>query len=314
MSPWPELDAFECAPRLHNVGLDLSVSAQRLRIPWNQIQMLVFTVRDVTECLESLQMMSNHRLLYLGCIGTGTRGLPRIVSRRFPTIRLPYLKILRIHGVEQPNCLFDHLELPVLHTIYATDIRSSPVEGLWLSQQPFLSLLSRCSHTLRKLVIIDAHTLSGDILDLRLVLQAIPLLAELVVQRAPGWLSADVLNRLTRHKDAEVELAPHLKVLDIAETYISLPLPLFADMIISRWRVDKDRHHPVERINSVRLQLCDPSDGDHQGYHPDPNVLKRLSNCRVEGMDIMVTYASCHIRGIRDLLNASEQSTARGDV
>jgi hypothetical protein len=115
------------------------------------------------------------------------------------------------------------------------NIRSVPGKGLWLSQQPFLSLLSRCSHTLRKLVITDAHTLSGDIPDLGLVLRAIPLLAELVIQRAPGWLSADVLNRLTRHKDAEVELAPCLKVLNIAKTYISLPIPLFADMIMSRW-------------------------------------------------------------------------------
>jgi hypothetical protein len=105
-----------------------------------------------------------------------------------------------------------------------------------------------------------------------------------------------------------------MKVLEIAETYTSLPLALFADMIISRWRVDKDCCHPVERINSVRLQLCNPPNGDHQGYHPDPNVLKRLSDCHVEGMDITATYASCHIRGIRDLLNASEQSTARGDV
>jgi hypothetical protein len=242
------------------------------------------------------------------------RGERHIVSRRFPTIRLPYLKNLEIRDIQHPNSLFDHLELPVLYTIRALKIRPSPAEGLWLSQQPFLSLLSRCSHTLRKLVITDAHTPSGDIPDLSLVLQAIPLLAELVIQRASGWLSADVLNRLTRCKDAEVELAPRLKVLDIVETYISLPLPLFADMIISRWRVDKDCPHPVEKINSVRLLLCDPPNGDHQGYHPDPNVLKRLSDCRVEGMDITATYASCHIRGIRDLLNASEQSTARGDV
>jgi hypothetical protein len=105
-----------------------------------------------------------------------------------------------------------------------------------------------------------------------------------------------------------------MKVLEIAETYTSLPLLLFADMIISRWRVTKDCRHPVERISSVQLQLCDPPDGDHQGYHPDPIVVKRLSDCRVEGMDIMVTYGSRHIPGIKDLLNASEQSTARGDV
>jgi hypothetical protein len=103
-----------------------------------------------------------------------------------------------------------------------------------------------------------------------------------------------------------------LKALNIAETYISLPIPLFADMIVSRWRVDKDCRHPVERISSVQLQLCDPPDGDHQGYHPDPNVLKRLSDCRVEGMDIMVTYDSPHIPGIRDLLNASEQIYGAG--
>ena len=68
----------------------------------------------------------------------------------------------------------------------------------------------------------------------------------------------------------------------------------------------------MEQINSVRLHLYDPPIGNHEGYHPDPNILKRLSDCRVEGMDITVTRSSRHIHDIRDLLNASaaEQSTS----
>ena len=311
ISPWLELDAFEYAPRLRTIRFKpVGIPVQHLRIPWSQIKLLILMIRDVTECLESLQMVSNHRLFML-IIHAETWGGPRVVSdsRRFPTIWLPYLNTLHIMSVDQPDCLFDHLELPVLNTISTRDVRSSLVEGLWLSHQPSLSLLSRCSCTLRKLVITDAHTLSRDISNLGLVLHAIPLLTELVVRRAPGLFSADVLNRLTQHKNTEVKLAPCLKVLNIKETYTSLPIPLFADMIMSRWRVHKDCCHSVEWINSVRLQLYDPPNGHHGGYHPDPTVLKWLSDCRVEGMDIMVMYASRDMQDIRDLLNASEQLT-----
>jgi hypothetical protein len=226
---------------------------------------------------------------------------------------LPYILALSIDNLAQPNYLFDHLELPVLRAIFAKNIKkdeSSPVGGLWLSQRPFLSLLSRSSHTLCKLVISDTHT--QDIPDLGLVLQAAPLLIQLIVHKAPGWFSADVLNRLTRQKGSEGELVPRLKGLDIIEPYSSLPLQHFSDMIVSRWRADGDCRHSVERINVVRLQLYDPPGSEHQGYRPDPGVLKRLSDCRVKGMDIMVTYVSHHICGIRDLLDASGQST--GDM
>jgi hypothetical protein len=97
-------------------------------------------IQAVTECLESLQMVSNRLFL----LSIETRGGPCIVSdsREFPALGLPCLITLNVRSVEQPNCLFDRLELPILRTVYATDVTG---EGLWLSQPPFLSLLSRYS-------------------------------------------------------------------------------------------------------------------------------------------------------------------------
>jgi len=47
ISLWPELGAFECAPKLHAVRLGLGVPAQRLKIPWNQIRVLYALVLEV---------------------------------------------------------------------------------------------------------------------------------------------------------------------------------------------------------------------------------------------------------------------------
>jgi hypothetical protein len=302
---WPkELDIFEYAPRLRALQLESGVPRDAFKVPWSQLRELDVHYENVTECLETLQLAPNLDRCIIGCRESWFHTIDFNLSRPFPILRFPNLLILGIGDVEDPADLIDHLDLPILRDLdveYSTDGRG---EESWLSMPPFLSFLSRCSHTLRRLCITDCSYVQ-PILNLAECLRNTPLLSELVVHGSRGSFSPDLLGKLTRVEDAltgtQSHLVPELAVLDIIEADIELHL--FGAMVHSRWRIPSNSRHPIKRLKTVRCEL--------RMYDTptvfDPESLSNLLKCREEGMEIWVNSLSAVDDG-KDLLSCGGQS------
>jgi len=196
--------------------------------------------------------------------------------------------------VGNPGDLVDHLELAVLRDVIIHDynISQNVEEESWLSQQSFISFLSRSSHTLRSLVITNelAHGLPRPILTK--CLRATPSLVELKVRGVHGWFTADTLDQLTcRTASAELRtyLVPELEVLEVDQS--SINPRLLADMIESRWRV-AGNDGTVARLQNVRLEL-NQSYGEDDDIIRNPTIfdaetLNRLRSYQDEGMNISI--------------------------
>jgi hypothetical protein len=121
----------------------------------------------------------------------------------------------------------------------------------WFARQPFMSLLSCSSHTLRKLV-IDLLDEFEDSVHIAHCLRATPSLESLCL-RGPGlWVTADFLRLLTRQADIE-ELVPNLEDLEIHDRHI--PCDHSTSMIESRWRVGEDDNEAGACLKRLRFEM-----------------------------------------------------------
>jgi hypothetical protein len=299
------LDIFDFAPRLRILRIDSRILLGKLKVPWNQLTELDAHYTSVTACLSILQLVPNLIKCKMHC-DSWVNPTDSILSHPMPILRFQHLQSLCIDTIGNPGVLVDHLELTVLrdvHIIYDYSIRQNSDEESWLSQQPFISFLSRSSHTLRSLVITNelAHGQPRPILTK--CLQATPSLVELKVGGVNGWFTPDTLDQLTcRSASAELRtyLIPELEVLEIGES--SINPQLFTDMIESRWRM-AESNGTIARLQNVRFELGQPVEEDDgiicNPIKFDAETLDRLRNYQHEGMNISIVDV---LDGSKDLL------------
>ena len=299
--PPQRLDLFDYAPRLHNLRLDLGISPSRVTVPWNQLTQLDVYFPNVTVCLETLQQAPN----LVKCIMHCSRWINEHVStlsHDMPVLRFPHLTSLYISG-ERPREVFNHFELPTLRDLHV-EYELGTLGGSWLSQQPFISLLSRSSHTLRKLTVHGLFQLNSGS-DLAHCLQVTPSLNHLNLQGSGCWFTPELLISLTRglSTNADACLVPQLEVLEICDTIISgTSLWFFADMIESRWKIIGGGD-AVARLKSARFVVTN-LDLDFNVFHFDDELRRRLNKFREEGMDFSIIDCNKNdLLGTRDYLS-----------
>ena len=289
-----ELDVFEVAPRLRSFFSGPGVNLTRLKLPWHQLMDLNAHMDTITECLNILQLMPNLvkcTLYYYNESSISEADTPS----NMPIITFPHLRffsILRIH----PDEIFQHLQLPVIHTLhvaYQDNWKRNTRKSLkWFARQPFMSLLSCSSHTLRKLV-IDHLDEVEDSVHIVHCLRATPLLEALCLRGSGNWVTDDFLRLLTRRANIE-ELIPNLEDLEIHGHYI--PCDHSTSMIESRWRVGEDNIDGGARLKRLRFEMSAYSDT----WLVDAEILNRLRKCQQEGMVISIFACPSGIK--RDLL------------
>jgi len=287
-----ELDVFEVAPRLRSFFSGPYVYLTRLKFPWHQLTDLNAHMHTIIECLNALQLVPNlvkctlYSQLSLSEASTPPQNIPILT---FPHLR--FFSISQIH----PDEIFKHLRLPIIHTLrvsYRDKWRRKTSKGLkWFARQPFMSLLSCSSHTLRKLV-IDLLDEFEDSAHIAHCLRATPSLEALCLRGSGNWVTVDFLRLLTRQANIE-ELVPNLEDLEIHDHYI--PCDHSTSMMIeSRWRVGEDDNDAGARLKRLRFEMS--------AYRlVDAEILNRLRKCRQEGM--VVSIFACPFGSKRDLVD-----------
>jgi F-box-like len=224
-----EFSIFEFAPRLSKLSLGPGIFHARLKIPWHQLTELTAHIKNITECLEILQLVPNLvKCIVYNVSSTSEASIP---LQNTPTLTFPRLRSFSVLHSVSPDEIFKHLQLPIIHALHVAynDERKSSKDLRWFSQQPFLSLLSS-SHTLRKLE-IDCLRVHEDSVHVVCCLRAAPSLEELCLRGSGGWITADLLRLLTRQENIDA-LVPALEVVEIRDH--SIPSYDCMSMIESR--------------------------------------------------------------------------------
>ncbi|KIM77201.1 hypothetical protein PILCRDRAFT_12204 [Piloderma croceum F 1598] len=289
-----ELDVFEVAPRLRSFCSGPHVYFTGLKLPWHQLTDLNAHIHTITECLNILQLVPN--LVKCTLYNQSSLSEASTPPQNIPILTFPHLRffsILRIH----PDEIFKHLQLPVIHTLHVLYQdkwkRKRSKDLKWFARQPFMSLLSCSSHTLRKLV-IDHLVEFEDSVHIAHCLRATPLLEALCL-RGPGfWVTADFLRLLTRQGNIK-ELVPNLEDLEIHDRYISCDHS--TSMIESRWRVGEDDNDAGARLKRLRFEMSAYTDK----WLVDAEILNRLRKCRQEGMVISIFALGMSKRDLLDI-------------
>ena len=290
--PWPrELNIFEYAPRLRRLYISLGISHKTLKLPWAQLTELEAFFDNITICLETLQLVPNIVKCTLHCDSWFEED-DYIVSHYIPNLQFPHLLFLHLYIVGNPTELFNCLQIPKLHSIRVISSYNplQSEEERWISQQPFISFLSRC-HNLCSLT-INGILEGGERPNLARCLGALPSLTHLAVIGANGWFTSDIFGQLTPTAPSGISgtcLVPQLEVLKIGDTFVDLRL--FAKMIESRRVRDDSRN--VAQLKDVRFELyqlpVDDDDDDIQvSIEFDAEALDLLRSCQDEGMNISI--------------------------
>ncbi|KIM80137.1 hypothetical protein PILCRDRAFT_822651 [Piloderma croceum F 1598] len=297
---WPtqfhSRNIFEVAPRLRNLFLGPNILHTMLQVPWHQVKDLHAHVMTVTECLEMLQLVPN---LVKCTIQASSMLKAPIFLDNIPILTFPHLRffhILQLH----PDEIFNYIKLPIIHTLHVSYYDKWPGRnGKWFSRQPFMSLLSCSSHTLRKLV-VDHLDESEDSARISHCLRATPSLEELCLRGPGAWVTADFLSLLIRQASIKV-LVPGLEVLEISSR--SIPCYHSASMIESRWRVGEDDDGTGARLKRLLFEM--PCAMAYE-WLVDTEILNRLRKCRQEGMVISIIEDPGRYQ--RDLLDIPHSS------
>jgi hypothetical protein len=276
-----ELDVFEVAPSLHTFisGPDVYLTTG-LKVPWHQLTDLNTHIHTITKCLNILQLVPN--LVKCTLYNRSSLSETSAPLQNIPILTFPHLRcfsILQIH----PDDIFKHLRLPVIHTLhvmYLDEWRKRSKGLKWFARQPFMSLLSCSSHTLRKLV-IDHLQEREDCAHIAHCLQATPSLEALCLRGTGYWVTTDFLHLLTRQTYIE-ELVPNLEDLEIHDEYILSDHS--ASMIESRWRVGEDDKDARARLKRLRFEMS----AYEMWLVRDAEILNRLHKCWQEGMVILI--------------------------
>ena len=267
-----ELNIFEFAPRLRNLSIGHGIFHARLKIPWHQLTELTAHIKNITECLEILQLVPN--LVKCTVYNASSTLETSILLQNTPILTLPHLHSFRISSWVRPDEVFKYIRLPIIHTLHIAhdNERQSSKDLMWFSQQPFVSLLSCSSHTLRKLE-IDCLYVREDSARIVHCLQAVPSLEELHLRGSGGWVTAELLHLLTHQANIEV-LVPALEVFEIRDH--SIPCYDCMSMIESR-RVMVGTH-----LRRVHIEIVMAKEW------LDAEILNRLRKFRREGMVISI--------------------------
>jgi hypothetical protein len=276
-----ELDLFEYAPQLRILHLPSDLSHSMLKVPWHQLTELHASFANITKCLETLQLVPNLVKCTVDCLDYS-------IQSHDIVIRFPHMRSLHVLAPSSPMEIFRHVELPILHDLYVVYRREEYAPGSWLSQQPFLSLLSHSSHTLRILKVKGLY--SRDSAHVERCLRATPSLIELSLRGTKSWLEVDLLRLLIRRSSANGNplLVPDLEVLVIGDE--SIDPRLCAELIESR-RLTTDNTCGA-RLQRIRVELRWTLNWWLQ-------ILERLRKFREEGMDISIIDTTQN----RDLLS-----------
>jgi hypothetical protein len=275
-----KLDIFEVAPRLRNLSLGPLFSPTGLKVPWHQLTDLTIHISTIAECLKTLQLVPN--VVTCTVYNESSISEHSILPENISILTFPHLRFFSILRI-RPDEIFKYFQLPIIHTLHVVyqDRRTWGMSKCvkWFSRQPFMSLLSCSSHTLRKLV-IDRLDEFEDSAHIAHCLRAIPSLEELRLQ-GPGkrWVTEDFLRLLTRHANIEV-LVPGLEVLEIRDHCI--PCHHCTSMIESRWRVGDDDDARA-RLKRLRFEISWIGQ-----WLADAEILNRLRKCRQEGLVISI--------------------------
>ena len=276
-----ELNIFELAPRLRNLSLGYGISHTSVKIPWHQLTELNVHVTNITECMETLQLVPN----MVKCTVYALSRFPAapIPPQNFPILTFSRLRSFSVLRLAPPEEIFRHLKLPIIHALHIA-CENDGTDSL-LSGQSLMLLLSCSSHTLCKLEIgcLDAR----DSAHIFHCLRATPSLTELTLRGSGGWVTTDLLRLLTCLPEIAV-LVPDLEVLEISDH--SIPFYECVRMIESRWWVATGAQLKKLYIEMVRAE----------DWQAGVANLKTILKCRQEGMMISV-FTKCN----RDLLNSS---------
>src|SRR6202044_593447 len=99
-----KLNVFEYAPRLRRLYISLGISYKVLKIPWTQLTELEGSFKNVTECLETLQLVPNLVTCKLHC-DSWFRSADFIPSHPIPVLKFPHLLSLHIDSAWNPAAL-----------------------------------------------------------------------------------------------------------------------------------------------------------------------------------------------------------------
>ena len=267
-----EFSIFEFAPRLNKLFLGPGIFHVKLKIPWHQLIELTAHIKNVTECLEILQLVPNLvKCIIYNASSTSEASIP---LQNIPILTFPRLRSFSLLHAVRPDEIFKYLQLPIIHALHIAydDERKSSEDLKWFSQQPFIVLLSS-SHTLRKLE-IDCLRVREDSVDIVRCLRAVPSLKELCLRGSGGWITADLLRLFTRQENIDA-LVPALEVIEIRDH--SIPSYDCISMIESR-RVVAGAY-----LKRVHIEMVMTED-----WLIDAEILNRLRKCREEGMVISI--------------------------
>ena len=292
-----ELNLFDYAPRLRGLCIKGRIPYHMLKIPWHQLTELDAPFHSIAECFETLQLS----LSLIKCTVDNSFGPSGDISdpeSRTITIQFPHMRFFKITSPDYSSDIFSCVKLPILHELHVAYQCNDFVIPSWLPQQPFLSLLSHSSRTLRKLKLGSLYKYT-DSAYIAHCLRSLPSLTELSLRGWRGWLTADLLGPLTRGPlvNAGNYLVPNLEVLEIHDSAIDIYCS--ANMIESRWWFEDDIYGGA-RLTSVRFELQ-----NIKSWLIEPGILRKLLKFRHGGMDIEIISVVDNIY----LLNDFEQLT-----
>ena len=162
-----------------------------------------------------------------------------IFIQNIPILTFPHLHSFSIFHI-CPNKIFKCLQLPIIRTLHMTYQemwkRKTSKDLKWFARQPFMSLLSCCLHTLRKLMIDHLHGFE-DSAHIAHCLRATPLLEELCLRGSGCWITTGFVHLLTCQANIDV-LVPGLQILEIGDDYILHNCSM--SMVEFRWWVRDD--------------------------------------------------------------------------
>ena len=274
-----EFSIFEFAPRLSKLSLGPGIFHDaRFKIPWHQLTELTAHIKNITECLEILQLVPNLiKCIVYNASSTSEASIP---LQNTSIVTFPRLRSFSVLHSVRPDEIFKHIQLPIIHALHVAynDERKSGEDSKWFSQQPFIAPLSS-SHTLRRLE-IDCLRVCEDSAYIVRCLRAVPSLKELCLRGSGGWITNDLLRLLTHQANIDV-LVPALEVVEIRDD--SIPSFECMSMIESR-RVTVGSY-----LKRVHIEMVMTED-----WLVDAKILNRLRKCRQEGMVISIVNISKH--------------------
>jgi hypothetical protein len=274
------LDAFEVAPRLHEV--DTPMHARDMIVPWDQVYYFSSAWHARNECFDWFRRCPNlvDCNIVIRCNDLPNPGPPHLLTELSRLTKLHF----DAEGGMYLGDWFDGLVVPSMKDFSAVQ---SPF-AQW-AQQQFLALITRSSCTLTKIQFTGIAMTDDELLE---CIAHIPSLTDIIIyyngyrfpSRCP--ITDKLLQRLVyrppKHRFLPL-LAPRLEAITFSGQF-ALDDGIFGDMVCSRWRVGvegsntvKDNIPEIACLKSVGLSIC---------RDLDPKTKARLHKYETEGLHL----------------------------